>query len=66
LGFFRLQAAHAYIRGHQGKRHLPTLLRLVTEAISKIPQNRQAKAAGTSVGFAGFTRESASVVFTSN
>jgi hypothetical protein len=29
-------AAHAYIRGHHGKRHLPTVLRLVTEAISKL------------------------------
>jgi len=44
-----------------GKRHLPTLLRLVTDAISKF--HRQARAVRTAISFAGFTSESANVYF---
>jgi hypothetical protein len=58
-----VQAAHAYIRGHHGKRHLPTVLRLVTDAISQFRENRHAKAARTAISFARFTRESANVDF---
>jgi hypothetical protein len=50
---WQMQAAHAYVRGHHGKRHLPTVLRLVADTISNF--HREATAAGTAVSFAGFT-----------
>jgi hypothetical protein len=56
-----VQAAHAYIQGHHGKRHLPTLQSLVTEASSKTSTSNGSKNHNK---FCGIPRESTNVDFT--
>jgi hypothetical protein len=46
------------------KPHLPTVLRLVTDAISKLPQESTSTSSKNRNKFAGFTRDNATVDFT--